>query len=169
MGWSAAPGASSRICEITKEITLDGSNESKSHNLFLVTGVVLIRRIWGIVTEALGVNHTDAHLRLNDGAGTTPLTKTTTTVLSAIPIGSWVKRDAIMTEPLIALSPVTCDAAERTGLSVSYPDRCPIRVIAKNGASTYLEYRYTTTDTPTSGKIRWYCEYEPLSDDGGLS
>ena len=158
-GWGPAIGAASRIGRTTKEITLDGNDETKSHSLFLLTGVVLIHRIWGIVTEAIGANHTDAHLRLNDGAATVPLSKSTTADLSAHPLGSWIKRDKVLTEALTGLASATCAASERIGMTVPFPDRCPVRVIAKNGADTYLEYRYTTTDTPTSGKIRWYCEW----------
>ena len=38
-----------------------------------------------------------------------------------------------------------------------------------DGTATYLRLTYTTTDTPSSGQIRGYIEWEPISETGNVS
>jgi hypothetical protein len=45
----------------------------------------------------------------------------------------------------------------------------PFIVIKKDGANTDIEYRYSTTNTPTSGVIQFFIEYIPLSASGALT
>lgn len=151
---------------ITKEITLSGNNTTVTTQLFKVTGAVLIGKIYGVVTTTIGANHTAAYLRINDGTATSNITSSSGATLSAFGVGSLLFKNNLaagaantMQNNQVRLS----EPATRETIFFS-----PVVINQKISVDSFIEYLYTTTDTPTSGKIKFYVEYEPISDDGAV-
>ena len=158
-------------------ITTDGLTNKKSHTfvgsgatvavpLFHITGVVEIRGIWGIVTTALGVNHTDAHLRVNDQTATDQvLSKSTTLNLSGISAGAAIIKDGLAAA---VLTYKTSDAGSILEPAVAdQKNLSPVIIVQKTGdIQTDIEYVYTTSDTPTTGAMDFFVKWLPLSEDG---
>lgn len=149
--------------------TLSANNTTANVQLWRVTGSVYINKIYGIVTTAIGANHTGAYLRLNDQTAQQDITLSTGgATLSALPAGSLIHKDSL------AGSDVLTVVSNATG--VMYETGTPgvdlsqgFALVKKTGANTDIEYTYTTTDTPTSGVIQFFVEYVPLSADGALT
>lgn len=151
-----------------KTITLDASNTTKSHVIFTVTGSVLIHRIWGEVTTVIGANHTKGHLRTNDQTATIDLSESVTgATLSALAVGTMLWRSGVLATAL----QLDDNAVGAIQDAVSAGNRVfsPFAVTKKSGAVTTIDYRYTSTDTPHSGAIKWRADWEPLSGGGFLS
>lgn len=156
----------------SKDITFTANNTTASEICFTVTGTVLIKALWGEVTTAIGSNHTAAHFRLNDQTAQIALTEAVTgATLSSFAAGSavfaWGAPTATL-EVKNASVGFTSNAFDLTGSSSSKL-MVEILVGKKSGALTQIEYRYTTTNAPTSGAMRVYCKYVPLSADGALA
>ena len=135
-----------------KDLILTGDQATVNPPIFTITGSVLVGRLWGVVTTDIGVNHTAASFRINDQTAQVYLTAIGGTTLSAIKAGSLiVKKD------LVAVS-------EPTTLETMLFS--PFIITKKTAAVTQIEYKYSTTDHPTTGAIRFYISYYPLSDDG---
>lgn len=145
--------------------TLSANNTSANVAIFRITGNVLIKKLYGIVTTTIGANHTGAYFRLNDQAAQIDLTLSTVGVaLSAAAVGSMIARTALAA----TLATVKTSAAGRLTESATagIPVNAEFEVTAKNGANTDIEYHYATTDAPTSGVIQFFVEYESISADG---
>ena len=149
--------------ELHKLDTLVADNTTASVNLFEITGSVMINYIYGTVETVLSSDIDDVNLNLYDGTNTVQVTKSTTLDIDAAPVGSFLHKIA--------------DADENIGYLASdqvriYEDDTKfgvdrqVIVNAKNGATTYLRFTYTTTDSPASGVIDWHIHWQPLSDDG---
>jgi len=153
---------------VTKDVTFTGSAETAVIPLFSITGVVEVLKIWGICTTDFGVNHTDAHLRVNDQTATdVVLSKATTLDLSAISAGAAIVKNGLAAA---VLSYRSADAA--TALEPAVADEksfTPVILTQKTGGiETDIEYVYTTTDEPTSGAMTFFVGYLPLSVDGKI-
>lgn len=150
-----------------KDMTLNVNNTTGSIATFTVTGSVRILSLWGIVTTVLSSNVTAAHLRLNDQSATVDLSLNTGVALSAAPVGSKVSRSGLVAAALTIQS--NAAGAFLDAASAGNDTYTAFEVTKKTGATTTIDFRYTTTDAPSSGVIRWFAIYEPLSDDGALS
>jgi hypothetical protein len=132
--------------------------------IFSITGAVRVMCLYGIVTTAIGSNHTGAYWRLNDQTVTANITLDTTgATLSSFPVGSIVKKWDLVTAIAKAGSSATGTVVEPI-----YPGStvfCEFDVVKKATADTNIEYVYTTNNT-SKGAIRFYCGFYPLSDDG---
>lgn len=151
-----------------KEVTLSASNTTASAVLFTVTGTVEVRALYGVVTTALGANHTAAHWRMNDQTAQPAISLATGTTLSAAPVGSVITRRSLVSVALVlgsSAAGVVSDPVAATAPSYFMP----FVVVKKTGALTTIDYRYTTTDTPTTGAIKFGIRWIPLSDDGDIS
>jgi hypothetical protein len=146
---------------------LSGNNTTVATPLFHVTGSILILSLYGVVTTDLGANHTAAYWRINDQTAQVALTLATGTTLSAIKAGSLLVKKGLVSAALTKIDNVAGAVSEPTTLETSYFS--PIVVTKKTGATTDIEYVYTTTDTPTSGAIQHFVYYMPLSSDGLLT
>ena len=153
---------------VSKEVTFTGNNETAVVPLFTVTGVVEVVALYGVVKTTFGANHTDAHWRVNDQTATDQiLTKATTLNLSGISPNALVFKSGLITA---AATYKTADAAsvyEPTTLQTHV--FTPAIIVQKTSdIQTDIEYVYTTTDTPTSGAMTFYCGFIPLSPDGNV-
>lgn len=148
--------------------TLSANLATATVPVFGFTGTVRVTKLYGIVTTTLGANHTGVYLRLNDQ--TTQINLTLNTVgstLSAFGVGAWFGKTGLNT---LLLSVKNNNAGVMTeALSAATLLFSEFTVIKKLGAATNIEYIYSTTDTPTSGVIQFFCEYQPLSSDGAVA
>ena len=153
---------------VTNEITFSGDDATVATPVFTVTGVVEILAIYGVVTTVLGANHTDAHLRVNDQTATDQIiTKATTLDLSGISAGAIILKTGLITAVATYKSSDAASVYEPTTLQTNI--FTPFLVVQKTGdIQTDIEYVYTTSDEPTSGAIKFYCCFVPLSEDGNV-
>jgi len=156
-----------RLREAVKALTLTGNNQTLSQAVFTVTGSVLVQGIWGEVTTVIGANHTAAHLRLNDQTATIDITLATGITLSGLAVGTLIYKESL-TAVALQLKSNAAGAFEEPA-SAGQPALAPFVLTKKNGAVTTVDYRYTTTDAPTSGAITWHALWLPLSGDGNLA
>ena len=143
-----------------KSITLDANNTTKSHDVFKITGSVRVLGLEGVVTTVLDSNVTAAHLRMDDGTNQVAVTLATGTTLSSAAIDSLITHDGDNTA---AVTLTTSAQVRRVAGTFS-----EYILMAKNGTDSHLEFRYTTTNTPTSGVVKWTLIWVPLSDDGNV-
>lgn len=145
----------------TKTTTFSASNTTASEIIATLTGGVEILDITGQVTTAISSNHTAGHVRMNDQTNTPAVTLATGTTLSSAAVGSVVHAAG---DETVAL---TLDNNSQT--RVSQNNFTPRKVVKKTGATTTIDYRYTTTNTPATGAIEWTIIYRPTTSDGALS
>lgn len=153
---------------ISNSKTLIGSNATTAVPIFHVTGAVQVLAIWGTVTTVLGANNTAAYWRLNDQSAQSDITLSTGTTLSALPVGSTLVKKGLAAAALTALSSSQERVSEPTTLETLYFS--PFVAVQKTGnVTTDIEFVYTTTDTPTSGVINFYCQYLPVGQGSKLT
>ena len=152
----------------SKSITLSANNATAATPIFRVTGSVKVLALYGIVTTALGSNITAAHWRSNDPTATLPISAAAGTTLSSFAAGSAIVRKSLVS---VALTGDNASAAKVIDpVAATAPDVfMPFVVTQKTGAvQTDIEFVYTTTNTPTSGAIKFYALFVPLSEDADL-
>lgn len=156
----------SRVRRSSKVTTFVANNTTVSMAVFTVTGAVIVYRIWGVVTTTIGANHTAGHLRTNDQTATIDLTLNTGITLSALAVGTLVSKIGLAADALTLDDNATAKITEAA--SAGQLPFSPVIIVKKTGATTTVDYRYSTTDAPTSGAVTWYADWEPLSADGNL-
>jgi hypothetical protein len=154
---------------ISKTIAFAGDDATVATPIFSITGAVEVRALYGVVTTALGANHTAAHWRLNDQTATdVVLTAAAGTTLNGASVGAMVLK---VGKAAAALTYKTADAAtilEPTTLETMVFS--PFILSQKTGGiETDIEYVYTTDDDSTSGAIKFYIRWLPLSSDGAIT
>lgn len=152
----------------SKEITLSGNNTTVATPIFRVTGSVKVKKLYGVVTTALGSNMTAAHWRTNDQTATLPVSAAAGTTISSFAINSMLTRHSLVA---VALKADNASAAKVVDpVAATAPDvHMPFEVVQKTGAvQTDIEFVYTTTNTPTSGAIKFYAVFEPLTEGSDL-
>jgi hypothetical protein len=152
----------------TKSQTLSGNNTTVATPIFRITGSVRIKKLYAVVETALGSNVTAAHWRTNDQTATLPISAAAGTTLSSFAVGSVLTRKSLVS---VALTGDNASAAKVIDpVAATAPDVfMPFNVVQKTGAvQTDIEFVYTTTNTPTSGVIKHYVEFEPLTADSDL-
>ena len=146
--------------------TFDASNTTASETIWTVTGSVFISRIWAEVSTIIGVNHTAGFLRQDDGAAQQGVTADGV-ALSGLAVGTVVYKEALAAVALTLLSNATGVVSEPAAAGDMVWNG--FMLVKKATHATVLEYRYTTTDTPTSGALTWHAIWYPLSNDGALA
>lgn len=152
--------------KVSMSHTFVGSNATVVVPIFTLTGSVMLTRLWGVVTTALGSNHTAAAWRLNDQTSQVYLTAVGGTTLSSIAAGSVIVKDKLVAVALTKLDNAAGVVSETATAGI--PVFSPVLLVKKTAATTQIEYRYTTSQTPTTGVIKFFASYYPISDDGNL-
>lgn len=152
---------------VIKDVTFTGNNTTVVVPIFTVTGAVMVTRLWGVITTDLGSNHTAASWRINDQTAQVYLTAVGGTTLSAKKAGSVIIKKDLVAAALTLVDNVAGAISEPTTLETMLFS--PIMLVKKTAALTQIEYRYATTNAPTSGAMRFYVAYYPLSDDGVIA
>lgn len=149
-------------------LTLDGNNATKAHRLFTVTGSVRVKALYGVVTTALGSNLTAAYWRSNDQTAILPISAAAGTTLSSLPAGTMLTRHSLVSVALKADSAAGAKVVDPVAATAPAV-HMPFEVVQKTGGiQTDIEFVYTTTNTPTSGVIDFYAEFEPLTAGSDL-
>ncbi|MFA5379091.1 MAG: hypothetical protein WC455_25270 [Dehalococcoidia bacterium] len=151
--------------KVSKSITLDASEATKTYSIFTVTGIVKILSLWAVVTTVLSANHTDCHLIVADDAADVDLSLATGLTLSAAPVGSLLIRNAAAAAALGYHSPAAAFLSE-TALDLVVKE---FIVGKKTAQTTAIKFSHTTSDAPSSGAIVWYATWVPLSATGKLT
>lgn len=151
----------------SKTQTLSGSNTTVATPLFRITGVVNVTQLYAVVTTALGSNVTAAYYRLNDQTAQVDITLATGSTLSSFEAGSLINKKALSGS---AVSVRRANAGVvNEGATAGVDVLSPFMVVEKPTANTDIEFVYTTTNTPTSGVIQHFVEWQPLSEGSFLS
>lgn len=153
---------------VEKEVTFTGNNDTIVTPIFSVTGIVEVLKLWGVCTTTFGANHTDAHFRVNDQTATDQIiTKATTLDLSGISPGALIAKTGLITAVATYKSADAASVYEPTTLQTDI--FTPFTVTQKTGdIQTDIEYVYTTSDSPTSGAMKFYAGFLPLSEGATL-
>jgi hypothetical protein len=149
----------------TNSQTLSGSNTTVNTALFRITGTIEVRGLWAVVTTVIGANHTGGLYRLNDQTAQVAITATGAT-LSGLAVGTTITKKGLAAAALTLLDNAAGRVSEPTTLETTYFS--PFVVMKKTGANTDIEYQYATTDTPTSGVLKHFLRWLPLSQDANV-
>lgn len=152
--------------ETVKAMTLNVNNTTGSIVAFTLTGSVQMV-LWGEVTTVLSSNVTAAHLRLNDQTATVDLALNTGVTLSSAPVGSIIYRNGLVAAALVLKS--NAAGAFLDAGTAGNGVLTPFAITKKTGAVTTIDFRYTTTNAPSSGVITWHALWSPLTADGALA
>ena len=150
---------------IANSKTLSANNTTAHVPIFTVVGSVQVLAIFGVVTTALG-NNTAAYWRLNDGSNTPAITVSSGTTLSSVAAGSVIVKKGLAAAALALLNNSASIVSEPTTLETSYFS--PFVAVQITAGTTNIEFVYTTTDTPTTGAITFYCQYLPIGQGSRL-
>jgi hypothetical protein len=145
------------------------ANGTVAKILFHVTGNVEVIALYGIVTTAIGSNHTAAHWRINDQTIQTQVISLATGVtMSSLPAGSTIARKSLVSVAAIASTAATGLITDP--VAATTPDFfMPFQVTQKTGGiQTDIEYVYTTNNS-SAGAMTFYCGFIPLSSDGDVT
>jgi hypothetical protein len=134
--------------------------------LFTVTGSVMVNALYGVVTTALGSNHTAASFRINDQTAQVYLTAVAGTTLSSIAAGSMIIKDKLVAVAVTKID--NAAGAVNESATAGIPIFSPVIITKKLAALTQIEYRYITNNT-SLGAMTFYCGFIPLSSDGDVS
>jgi hypothetical protein len=152
----------------SKTQTLSGSNTTVATPLFRVTGSVRVTELYAVVTTVLGSNNTAAHWRTNDQTAQVAISLATGTTLSSLPAGSMLTRHSLVSVALKADSSAAAKVIDPVAATAP-AIHMPFEVVQKTGGvQTDIEFVYTTTNTPTSGVIQHFVEWQPLSEGSTL-
>ena len=135
--------------------------------MFTITGTILVKKIWGVVTTVLSANQTAAHLRLNDQTATVNITLAAGVALSGAGVGSSITKKGLVGAALVLNSNAAGGISEPTTLETLFFEEFVIW--KKTGATTTIDHRYTTTDAPSSGAIQYFMEWQPMSADAAVA
>jgi len=149
-----------------KDHTFVGSNATVVVPIFTLTGSVMITRLWGEVRTNLGSNHTAASFRINDQTAQVYLTAVGGVTMSSLKAGSLILKTGLVAAAAVAVTNAAGAITEPTTLQTGI--FTPVAITKKTAAVTQIEYRYATTQTPTTGAMRFFVSYYPLSSDGKL-
>jgi hypothetical protein len=136
--------------------------------IFTVKGTVLVNGLYGIVTTAIGSNHTAAHWRVNDQTvATQVISLATGTTVSSLPAGTFLSRRSLVSVALVATTSAAATLSDP--VAATAPDYfMPFTVTQKTaGVQTDIEYVYTTNNS-SLGTIKFTVLFTPLSDDGSV-
>lgn len=147
--------------------TLIVNNTTGSVTMFTLTGTVKVLELWGEVTTVLSAAVTAAYVEMNDSTATLDVTLATGVTLSAAPVGSLIFKEGLTAAALNHKSNAAAFFEETT--PAGQPAMNPFIIGKKTAVATTLQLTYSTTDAPSSGAIRWYARYVPLSADGNLA
>lgn len=151
-----------------KDQTLSGNNTTVATPLFRITGSVKVTELYAVVTTVLGSNVTAAYWRFNDQTAQVAISLATGTTLSNATTGSTIIRRNVATTALTYLSAAAGAINDPVGGS-NMDVFTPFLLVQKTGSvNSDIEFVYTTTNTPTSGVIRHYVEWQPMSEGATL-
>lgn len=155
------------VLQTAKTIALNVNNTTGSIVVYTITGAIRVCQIYGVVSTVISSNHTAAHLRLNDQTATIDLTLNTGITLSSLAVGTVIYRSGLAAAALTLKD--NAAGAFLDSASAGTDIFTPFSVVKKNGATTTIDYRYTTTNAPSTGGIQFFMTWQPLSADAAVA
>lgn len=155
------------VRKTTATTTLIVNNTTGSAVIFTLTGAVNVLGLWGEVTTALSSNVTAAFVQLNDQTASPDITLATGVTLSSLGVGSLIIKESLTAAALVAKSVAAGYFEETT--PAGQPSFTPFIIGKKTGATTTVDFTYSTTNAPSSGAIKWHALWLPLTSDGNLA
>lgn len=149
-------------------LTFTGSNATVATSIFRITGTINMLGLYGVVTTALGSNHTAAYWKLYDQTASISITLATGETLSSASVGSVILADVLAATKLTYLS-AAAGAMKQPARVTDIAFSGAIFVQKTGSINTDIQYVYTTTSTPTSGAIQFFIRWLPLSIDGNIT
>lgn len=152
----------------TDSQTFVGSNTTVNVPIFVFTGVIEVRGLWGVVTTTLGANHTASAFRINDQTAQVYLSVSTGVDISGATAGSMISKVGLVAAALTYKSAAVGYILEPTTLeTIAFS---PIIIGDKTTlTNNTIEYHYATTDAPTSGAMTFFLRWLPLSTDATVT
>lgn len=148
--------------------TLILNNTTGSNLLFSVIGSIEVRGLYGVVTTVLSANVTTAFFRLNDQTAQPAISLATGTTLSTASVGSVISRGRLAATALAFIDASAGRVTESSAVNLQYFS--PFVITQKTaGVKTDIEFRYSTTDAPSSGAIQFFLRWLPLSADANVT
>lgn len=161
-------GGALRMRHVQSTVTLNVNNTTGSKVALTVTGCVAIYALWAEVTTVISSNHTGGHFRTNDQTATIDITESGTGIaLSALAVGTLFYKESLAAVALKLLDNAAAKMEEPATAGI--PWGSPLVVLKKTGAVTTIDYRYATTNTPSTGALRVNTLYVPITNDGNLA
>jgi len=137
-----------------------GGTGSQIVNVFEFTGTVLIIDQWAEITRVGTLtNLTNMYATAYDGTNTINLTSDGAS-LSGAPVGSFFTKDKISSETYTVNLSDQCRVIETSGDKKAGR---PFILTAKEGATNYIRFHYTTTDNPVDFDIKIFFEYSVMN------
>jgi hypothetical protein len=152
---------------VTKSITFSGTG-TKVYPIFSITGVVLVNALWGVVTTALAANHRVGAFRLNDQTAQTDITNATGPTMDAAPAGSMIVANVLAATAAVFASSAA-GAIIQPAIAGTLPFSTTFLVQKTGSIETDIEYRFTSSTNPTTGAMKFYCGFIPITDDGNVT
>jgi len=140
---------------------IEFTDNSTAFNLFKVTDIVKIDRIFGHVTEALNAELGNCKLEVVAGGNTTNLT--TTVSLNSLPAGSFIGKVSDASDAMVARTSATPQVIENT--SYKEPEVASI-IVPEAGTDTYIRLLSDDSAGIKDGKIHWHCYWSPVGNSG---
>jgi hypothetical protein len=135
-----------------KTITLSASNATDVIDICEFTGVI---EILGLTAEVMTVNTlnncTNVHFLVSDGTTDIVLTKATGANISGFNSGSFLIKEGNASVELSVADSNTITMIEGT---TGGKARTPFILVANKGASNFIQFKYTTTDTPIDAELK---------------
>lgn len=148
--------------ELSTLLTFDASGPG-SYNLFSTTGTVEILSIYGVVETTLSADSGRFCLDIHDGTRSHAITLADGPAMRDVVAGSLIVKSGPATGVLVLADATGAVVIENSDFR--HPRTSTI-LVAKPSADNFI--RLTSTGTNTSGAVRWYVSWKPLSTDGLL-
>lgn len=142
--------------------TLNANNAPAHVGLFQVTGTIMVKRLLSEVTSAFGTNHTGVQFTVYDQSTRSGITAAAGAhSANSAPVGTTIIPGMNPTVVAMVLTSGGALVSANDNYESIFPE---MFVQAKHGATTVIEYTYTTTNTPTTGTIESYMVWVPLTN-----
>lgn len=143
----------------SKVITLSANNTTASVNAFQLTGQVLLKRIYGVITTKTTLaNLTAASFDLYDSTAVVQITAAGG-ALSGMAIGTFFGKIGLLAANFAVANNAAGAVSEPAAVG-EYFSECVLN--QKTAANTYVRFTYTTTDAPIAATLTLYAEYVPI-------
>ncbi|MCP3885086.1 MAG: hypothetical protein GY700_06360 [Propionibacteriaceae bacterium] len=151
---------------VQKSLTLDVNGGTESDNLFALTGTVLIKRLWGVITEATAGGDCDGvYFDVYSAGGSTVLTKNDG-VLDSLGVGSIFFKELVNTSTMSKIdnlsAPMFNDSA-----TADVPQFMECIVGKDVGDLTYIRITHTSAGA-CDVDVTIFADYVPLSAGASL-
>jgi hypothetical protein len=136
--------------------------------IFSITGTVQLLALYGVVTTVLAGNHRVGAFRINDQTAQVQITSATGPTMDAAPVGSLIIAD-VLAATAASYKSSAAGAVLQPATAGINPFSGSIITQKTGSIETDIEYRFTSSTNPTTGAMKFYCGFVPLSDDGNVT